>query len=247
MQQYVRLTGVAKARLGLSFYEASDIPEKRLFVCPPILRRQLFELKPDPNGKHLLVYLLNHGYAADILSWHRRHPEIPIHCFYDKPGAPPEEAATPGFTFHALDGQKFLRLMAAARAVVCTAGFESVSEAVYLGKRLMMVPVQNHVEQSVNAQDAAQAGLGIHSDCFDLDRLFEPFSSDVYDTFRRWVDRAAEIAVRVAEQTAGLQASSPVNGRLMGASENPGRQAASATRAALCQAPVRRLKPGASG
>jgi hypothetical protein len=46
-------------------------------------------------------------------------------------------------------------MMAECRHVVCTAGFESVSEAAWLGKPLFLVPVENHVEQQVNALDAA--------------------------------------------------------------------------------------------
>ncbi len=72
MRRYVNLTGANAARLGLSFYPAEDLPGQRLFVCPPILRRQLFQLQPDPGGRHLLVYLLNHGYEAEVEAWHIR-------------------------------------------------------------------------------------------------------------------------------------------------------------------------------
>ena len=57
-------------------------------MSTPILRRQLFALQPDFSGGHLLIYLLNHGYATEIIEWHQQNPTIPIHCFYDKPGAP---------------------------------------------------------------------------------------------------------------------------------------------------------------
>jgi uncharacterized protein (TIGR00661 family) len=141
MKYYVRLTGAHSTRLAL-VYEADDMPDRNTFVCPPILRRQLFELKPSSNGRHLLVYLLNHGYASDVIRWHRQRPDVPVHCFFDRSGAPAEQAVSPNLIFHALNGHKFLRLMAEARGVVCTAGFESVSEAAYLGKPLLMVPVK---------------------------------------------------------------------------------------------------------
>ena len=53
-----------------------------------------------------------------------------------------EEQRNARLTFHKLHGEKFLRLMASSRGVACTAGFESVSEAAYLGKPLLMVPVE---------------------------------------------------------------------------------------------------------
>src|SRR5689334_13112122 len=48
MKWYFRLAGAASTRLALSLYEAPDLPEKKITVCPPLLRRQLFELHPNP-------------------------------------------------------------------------------------------------------------------------------------------------------------------------------------------------------
>lgn len=196
MKWFVRLVSLGATRLALSFYEAPDLPAKKLIVCPPILRRQLFQLTPDPAGKFALVYLLNHGYAEQIIRWHEAHPELELHCFYDKPGAPAEERRDATLTFHRLDGEKFLRLMAQCRYVVCTAGFESVSEGAYLGKPLFMVPVENHVEQQINAQDAVQCGLGITDKTFKLERLAELPARLENSEFRRWVDRAESVLLR---------------------------------------------------
>jgi uncharacterized protein (TIGR00661 family) len=201
MLLYTRLTGANATRLALSFYQAPDLPNRRVVVCPPILRRQLFELKAT-RGDYLLVYLLNHGYAEEIIAWQRAHPQVPVHCFYDKPGAAPEEVVQPGLTFHALHGEKYLRMMAGARGVVCTAGFESISEAAYLGKPLLMVPVQNHPEQGVNALDAELTGFGRRARSFDLSPLLEPHDGRANDEFRRWVAQAEAIAVLAAERAA---------------------------------------------
>jgi uncharacterized protein (TIGR00661 family) len=203
MRRYVALTGVRSARLALSFYSTPDIPERRFFVSPPILRRQLFELKPDSVGRYLLVYLLNHGYAEEIVRWHEQHPEIPIHCFYDKPGAPMEEKYDDSLTFHKIHGERFLSLMASCRGVACTAGFESVSEAAYLGKPLLLVPVENHFEQYVNACDAEQTGIGLRDTSFQLSRLLNADNRQASLKFRQWVDQAEAIAMRAIEAVAG--------------------------------------------
>ncbi len=204
MGAYVALTGTRSARLALSFYRADDDPRRQLFVCPPILRQQLFEQKSDSFDGHLLVYLLNHGYAEDVRRWHRDHPEVPIHCFYDKPDAPEEERVDPHLTFHRLHGEKFLRLMASARGVACTAGFESVSEAAYLGKQVLMIPVENHFEQFLNARDAERTGIGLADTAFRLSRLLDPVRPEVTASFRAWVDQAESIAIRAIETVAGV-------------------------------------------
>jgi uncharacterized protein (TIGR00661 family) len=202
MRQYVRLAGARSARLALSFYHAPDIPERRMFVIPPILRQQLFELQPDSAGGHLLVYLINHGYAAQILRWHDRYPDIPIHCFYDKPGVPAEEYFDEKLAFHRIHGEKFLRLMASCRGVACPAGFESVSEAVYLGKPLLMVPVEKHLEQYLNGCDAEKAGLAMRDTTFKLSRLLEPANQQTVGRFKSWVDQAESLAMRAVLATA---------------------------------------------
>jgi uncharacterized protein (TIGR00661 family) len=225
MRQYVRLAGARSARLVLSFYPAPDIPGRRFFVCPPILRRQLFELQPSSPGKHLLVYLVNHGYDAEIIRWHEKHPEISIHCFYDKPGASAEDFFDEKLVFHRIQGDMFLRLMASCRGVACTAGFESVCEAVYLGKTLLMVPVENHLEQYLNSCDAEQAGLAIRDTKFRLSRLLEPAPAPATARFRSWVDQAETLAMRAVEATAqggkSQPSVSPSASRVMAAAQKP--------------------------
>jgi len=184
---YTWLLGARATKLALSLYPVPDLPVKRIIVAPPILRKQLFSLTPNPNGDFVLVYLLNHGYADQIITWSEKNPRTRLHCFYDKPGAPAEFQHSPALTFHRLDGEKFLKMMAECRHVVCTAGFESVSEAAWLGKPVFLVPVENHVEQQVNAIDAQHFGLGIADKSFNLDRLAELPDRLPTEKFRAWM------------------------------------------------------------
>jgi uncharacterized protein (TIGR00661 family) len=200
MKWLVQLAGAASTRVALSLYQAPDLPGRRLTVCPPILRRQLFALQPDPNGTFVLVYLLNHGYASQIIEWHNKHPRTQLHCFYDKPDAPPEFRHDDTLTFHRLDGEKFLRMMAACKYVACTAGFESLAEAAWLGKPLFLVPVEKHIEQQINAIDAVKMGLGVADKGFNLDRLAE--LPDRLDTakFHAWINGAEAILLQTLDR-----------------------------------------------
>lgn len=206
MRMFVNLVGSRATKLALSLYEAEDLPDRRLLVCPPVLRRQLFDLQPQP-GDYYLIYLLNHGYAEEIDRWHVNNAGTRLHIFYDKPGAPVEESPRPNLTYHRLDGEKFLRMMAGCRAVVCTAGFESVSEAAWLGKPLFMVPVENHVEQMINALDAVNLGLGITDRQFRMSLLSQLPEQIDNAGFRQWVDRAGAVLFRAIEQAMGTPAS----------------------------------------
>ncbi|PWU13845.1 MAG: UDP- glucuronosyltransferase [Verrucomicrobia bacterium] len=200
MKWYVKLVGAASTRLALSFYEAQDLPRKNIKVCPPLLRKQIFEMHPNPDGKFVLVYLLNHGYAEQIIAWHMRNPQTAIHCFYDKPGAPAEWKLDNTLTFHRLDGDKFLRMMAECKQIACTAGFESLCEAAFMGKPLFLVPVENHVEQRLNALDATRLGWAVMDDRFNLDRLSELPERINNARFRAWLGRADSILMNTIEE-----------------------------------------------
>ena len=73
--------------------------------------------------------------------------------------------------FHQLDDNKFLKQMAGCHAYASTAGFESICEAMYMGKPILMVPA--HIEQECNAHDAMLAGAGIVSNDFELGNLLD--------------------------------------------------------------------------
>jgi UDP:flavonoid glycosyltransferase YjiC (YdhE family) len=144
--------------------------------------------------------LLNHGYAEQIIQWHKKNPQTTLHCFYDKPGAPPELRHDDTLTFHRLDGEKFLRMMAECKFVACTAGFESLGEAAWLGKPLFLVPVENHIEQEINAIDATRIGLGVADTSFNLDRLAELPERLENSKYRAWLNRADSLLLQALER-----------------------------------------------
>lgn len=179
----------ARRRLALSLYPASQEEGTNVTVVPPLLREEVFAQPTGNREPFLLAYILNSGYADEIVQWHDDHPEVPVHCFWDRRGAAPVERYDETLTFHQLDDEKFLRLMARARGFVSTAGFESVAEALYLGTPMQVVPVEGHFEQRCNALDAVRVGAGIRGSEFDLNRLqeFVPKYSGRSEDFRAWV------------------------------------------------------------
>lgn len=179
--------------LALSFQELEDLPKKKLFVVPPLLRDEIRSL-PITQQDHFLVYMVNPGYSPEVEAFHRSFPDQPLHCFWDKKGVPDAWKVDDTLTYHQLDDQRFLRKMASARAYVTTAGFESVCEAMYLGKPVLMVPVEGHYEQACNAVDAVKAGAGIASTHFEIEKLqqYLPHHQDVSARFQGWADQAPD-------------------------------------------------------
>lgn len=202
VRQFARITACGAARrLALSFYPASDLPEARLSVVPPLLREELLRQPLDRHEPFFLVYLLNSGYAGEIIRWHEQHPHVGLHVFWDNRSARETQAYDATLTFHRLDDEHFLWRMARCSGLACTAGFESVCEAMYLGKPVLAVPVAGHYEQRCNARDAVRAGAGISSTWFDLDRLvdFLPEYQSPAAAFHPWLSQAEERFIREIE------------------------------------------------
>ncbi len=186
---FTRITSIgACKKLALSFRPMPDDGERKIRVVPPILRESVLETVPT-RGNYIHGYMLNAGFSEDVLKWHETHPDVELRFFWDKWSEAPVKKIDDTLSFYLLDDREFLKQMAGCMAYASTAGFESVCEAMYFGKPILMVP--SHIEQKCNAFDAVRGGAGISSDFFDLSALLsfaEGFSPD--GTFPEWARSA---------------------------------------------------------
>lgn len=192
---FTRLTAVGATRkLALSFRKMREVPNKGIVVVPPLLRQEVLKVKPE-EGDYLHGYLLNSGFGEEVREWQSRHPDVAMHFFWDKKEAPAETKINANLTFHQLNDELFVQYMAGAKAYATTAGFESVCEAMYLNKPVLMVPT--HIEQACNAYDAGLSGAGIVADCFELDSLLTLAENHAPNPFfRDWVRQADWLILR---------------------------------------------------
>lgn len=179
-------------RLALSF-QPFDPPAPRTRISPPLLRRSVLDAVPE-DGDHLQIYVLNSGYVEELERWHAGNREVPVVAYWDRAGAPDELELHPNLRVVRVDDRRFVEGLRRCRALATTAGFESVCEAMYLGKPVLMVPTAGHVEQECNALDALRAGAGIRRRRFDLDALLEHADRPpkIEEGFRSWVRAAPE-------------------------------------------------------
>lgn len=192
---FTRLTAIgATKKLALSFRKMREVPAEGIVVVPPLLRKEVLEMSPE-KGDYLHGYLLNSGFSEEIRAWHKVHPTVNLHIFWDKKDVRPEVKVDNHLSFHQLNDRLFVRYMAGAKAYATTAGFESVCEAMYLGKPVLMVPT--HIEQACNAFDAVHAGAGVIADRFDLDALLQLSDTHQPDpAFSHWVKQADWLILR---------------------------------------------------
>jgi uncharacterized protein (TIGR00661 family) len=168
----------------------SGIKHHRLVFIPPLIRNEVKNSFVN-NHDHLTAYLLNSGYKTEIQQWHSAHPEQEIHCFID---ADHNESSTSTLKFYSIDEKAFINSLSHCKVLIGTAGYESICEAMYLYKPVLMVPVKNHFEQQLNATFFENAGAGIQSDFFDIDKLLN-FTSEFKPAngFKEWADKCPKI------------------------------------------------------
>ena len=190
LKMFTRITSIGANRLlALSFSRMPDDVQQHIYVVPPLLRREALQQSPA-KGDYVHGYMVNSGFSEQVMEWHRTDPSVPLYFFWDRKGEAWEKHVDETLTFHQLDDQAFLQKMAGCRAYASTAGFESICEAMYMGKPILMVPA--HIEQECNAHDAMLAGAGIVSNDFELDKLLD-FSAEFHpnSNFVFWVNSVA--------------------------------------------------------
>lgn len=171
LRLFTRLTSIgADERLALSFSRMDNDEKRHIRVVPPLLRKEVMAQEPT-QGDYIHGYMVNSGFASQVTEWHERRRSVPLHFFYDKKNITDVVEVDSTLHYHPLDDQAFLAQMAGCRAYASTAGFESICEAMYMGKPVLMVPA--HIEQECNAFDAMRAGVGVISKDFSLDRLLQ--------------------------------------------------------------------------
>ena len=93
----------------------------------------------------------------------------PVALGRDRPGLtidvvgrpPPSEGVVPGGVFYHGKVRDSLTLMRDADLVVVNGGFSAVSEALFLRKPMVVIPVPRHAEQWANGEGIRRLGLGI--------------------------------------------------------------------------------------
>lgn len=189
---YSRFTAFNSSKiLALSFRREDTGNKDTIGIVPPLLRRELLHQK-SRKGNYMLGYLLNDGYMKDLKKWSESNTSEELHFFWDRRNADTTTIASHNLTMHRLNDQLFLKLMTGAKAYATTGGFESVCEAMYLNKPVLMVPT--HIEQECNVMDALRSGAGVAADSFDLDKLLKYIAGHTNSNdFKHWVQSAESV------------------------------------------------------
>ena len=131
-------------------------------IYPPVIRQEVLDAKSE-KGEHITVYLpaFHHDYLVELFKALGKHK---FHIFSKHTHARIYKGNS---EIHPISHERFTASMATSKGVICGAGFETPAEALYLGKKLLVIPIKNQYEQLCNAAALRMEGVYV------LDKLNE--------------------------------------------------------------------------
>ena len=146
----------------------------RTTLVPPIVRPEIVAAEPA-RGDHIVVYSGGSAALTDAL----RDCGAPCHVYGMRDGD--EVGTTDGcIEYRPRSVEGFLEDLVGSRGVITGGGFSLLSEAVYLGKPVLSVPLKGQFEQLMNARYLEREGFGLCAPSIDaaslsafLDRIDE--------------------------------------------------------------------------
>lgn len=146
----LRYYAPAKNKFGFHFktYNSS--------IFPPIIRKDIRYKKASKKG-HYTVYLPAYSDEKIIqvlsqfnaIKWHVFSKHTDRHKFINNINIKP------------INSEDFMKSIVSSSGVLCGAGFETPAEALFLRKKLMVIPMKNQYEQQCNALSLKELGIPV--------------------------------------------------------------------------------------
>jgi uncharacterized protein (TIGR00661 family) len=125
-------------------------------IFTPLIRQQVRELKVGDEG-HYTVYLPAYADLL-ILKTLVKFKQVRWQVFSKHTK---RAYQTENIFVRPIQNEAFLQSLATCHGILCGAGFETPAEALFLGKKLMVVPMKGQYEQQCNAAALRAMGMPV--------------------------------------------------------------------------------------
>jgi len=154
----------------------------------PVIRPSVRNAVPEDKG-HYTVYLPAHS-NDEIEAVLSAFPKIRWEVFSKHSSQTYRKG---NIFFNPVSLDQFTQSFINCRGILCTAGFETPAEALFMGKKLCVIPMKNQYEQSCNA--AFLAHMGIRT---------LPELKNQQDQIKQWVDEDPAKQINYPDQTRSI-------------------------------------------
>ncbi len=158
LKQYATATDY----VGLHFKQYDD------FIYAPIIKDEILQADPKDEG-HITVYLSH--YSDDVVVKALQQLKLIRFELFSKKVT--ETTVMGNITLHPISSEGFTRSLIHSHGVITGAGFETPAEALYLGKKLLVLPIRGQYEQLCNAAAMKDFGVVV------VDKITHAFAAQV--------------------------------------------------------------------
>ncbi|WP_281637334.1 glycosyltransferase family protein [Flavobacterium marginilacus] len=153
--------------IGLHFDKYDD------FIYPPVIKDEIVNADPK-NKDHITVYLPS--FQKDCLEkTFNKLPNLKFHWFLEETK---NKHTIKNVTYYPVSKDLFNKSLINCEGIITGGGFETPAEALYLGKKILSIPIRQHYEQECNAAALKKMGVPV---------LYE-IGDDFHLIIENWLD-----------------------------------------------------------
>jgi len=157
------------------------------YIFTPVIR-ELVRNSISENRNHITVYLPAYD-DKKLVRLLLRFPAVNWHIF-SKHNSNPYHLGK--ISVYPIRNEDFVLSMASSNGVLCGAGFETPAEAMYLGKKLLVIPMLHQYEQHCNAASLKELKVPI------LKKLKESKLQKI----EKWLEEGKPVDIKYADVAA---------------------------------------------
>jgi uncharacterized protein (TIGR00661 family) len=155
-------------------------------IYTPIIRKDVREAEIK-RKKHYVVYLPSYS-DERIIANLQKFDDVKWHVFSKHSK---KKYKVKNISVRPIETKSFLKSMASCKGVLCNAGFGTTSEALFLQKKLMVIPMKKQYEQHCNAAMLSSMGVPV------LKKLDAKFHTEIAN----WLKSKERVRVNYPDMT----------------------------------------------
>jgi uncharacterized protein (TIGR00661 family) len=169
--------------IGFHFEKYDD------FIHTPVIRSGIRGLDPVNDG-HYTVYLPAYD-DKTLMNYLRKTDSVQWHIFSKRQKTHYQEGNIQIFP---VNNETFNKSMASCEGLLTGGGFEGPAEALYLKKKVLMIPMKGQYEQQCNALAASKIGVPV----------IHAIDEDFPEQINKWIADDNRIEVNFPDETAQI-------------------------------------------
>lgn len=158
-------------------------------IFTPVIRQAVRQLETRDDG-HYTVYLPSYD-DSHLLKNLSKFPDVRWEVFSKHNVT---AFSSRNVTINPINSEAFVKSMATSSGVLCGAGFETPAEALYLGKKLLVIPMKNQYEQHLNAASLSEIGVPV------IKTLKKKYEYDI----ESWLNGKLAVSVNYPDNTEAI-------------------------------------------